>query len=86
MPIIASATIPINVKEDHTIELLFLEELSRKRCINIQAYATVNNEKKQLYDVVKKLVGEQVIECTEDTCCIAENYYDLVSKIKGLQK
>lgn len=84
MPIIASQTINIDVKEDRSIEIMFLEALSRNRCISLQSFVSTGTEKEQLHDMVKRLVGEKVIECDENVCCISENYHSFVDKLNGL--
>ena len=85
MPVIASATIQINVREDHTIERLFLDEVSKCGCVNIQSASKLLDVPfDELKDVIDKLVGEKAIECDNDRCCSSENFNDLVNKLNNL--
>lgn len=86
VPVIASQTINIDVKEDRSIEIKFLDELSHKKCINLHSFVSTGGEKEQLHDMVKRLVGEKVIECDNNVCCISENYYSFVDKLNRLKE
>lgn len=89
MPVIASATIPINVKEDHTIELLFLDEVNRCGCVNTQSLPRhLNVPLDELKSTIKRLVGEEAIECDieHSICCIdKEHFTNFVKKMKALK-
>ena len=88
MPVIASVTIPINIREDHTVELLFLEEISECGCVNIHAASKqLGVPLDELKGTVKKLVGEQKIECDQDhvICCMDKEHFDkFAQKLKAL--
>lgn len=85
MPIIASQTVNINVKEDQTIQVLLLKQLRKSRCISLADLPIGDNDKEKLYNTVKQLVGEKVIACDGDTCCTSDEYFDFVDKMKGLR-
>jgi hypothetical protein len=85
MPVIASATIPINVKEDHTIELLFLDEVKRCGCVEIlSASSHLGVPLDELKDTIAKLVGDKTIECDDNKCCISKSYHNLVHNLNKL--
>lgn len=86
MPIIASQTINIDVKKDKSIDVRFLEVLNQNRCVNLSSFTSTTDEKEQLRNIVKKLVGEKVIECDDNVCCISENYHSFVDKLRGLRE
>ena len=79
MAIVATAIIPINIHDDHTIEVLLLKEISECGCVNIKS---VSEQMAVPLDDVKatvmKLVGEQQIECDEDhvICCVDKSHFD----------
>lgn len=86
MPVIASAIIPINIKEDHTIEVLFLNEVKRCGCANVKTISSqLNVSLEYVREMARKLAGDGVIECEKDTCCVDSEQLDLfVGKIKAL--
>lgn len=81
MPVIASQTIKVDVKEDKTIQVILLKELKKSRCISLADMPVNVNNKQELYNIVKQLVGEKVITCDKDTCCISDNYFGFVKKM-----
>lgn len=85
MPIIASQTIKIDVKEDKSITVLLLEEFKKNKCIHLPSLSSDQDEMDKIRDTVKQLVGEKAIECDKDTCCISDNYFDFVEKLGGLK-
>jgi len=85
VPIIASQTINIDVKEDKSITILLTEEFRKNKCIHLPSLSSDQGEMDKIRDVVKQLVGEKAIECNKDTCCISDNYFDFVSKLGGLK-
>ena len=85
MPIIASQTIRIDVKDDKSITVLLLEEFKENKCIHLPSLSSDQDEMDKIRDTVKQLVGEKVIECERDTCCISDNYFDFVEKLGGLK-
>lgn len=85
MPVIASETIKIDVKEDKSITVLLLERFKKSKCIHLPSLSLDQDEMDKVRDTVKQLVGEKVIECDKDTCCISENYFDFVEKLGGLR-
>lgn len=84
MPIIASQIVKIDVNEDKSIKVLLLETFEKNKCIHLPSLSSNKDEMDQVRNIVKQLVGEKVIECDKDTCCISENYFDFVGKIKKL--
>ena len=87
MPIIASATIQINVNEDHTIERLFLNEVSKCGCVNIQSASKLLDVPfDELKDVIGKLVGEKAIECDNDRCCTSESFDSFVNNLNNIKE
>lgn len=86
MPVIASQTIKVDVNEDRTIQVILLKELRKSRCIRLTDVPVDTDDKEKMYDVVRQLVGEKVITCDKDTCCISENYFDFVKKVGELKQ
>lgn len=86
MPVIASQTIKVDVKEDKTIQVILLEELEKSRCIRLTDVPINADNKEEMYDVVRQLVGEKVITCDKDTCCVSENYFSFVQRMDGLKQ
>lgn len=85
MPVIASQTIRIDVKEDKSIIVLLQEKFEKNKCIHLPSLSSDPDEMDKIRDTVKQLVGEKVIECDKDTCCISDNYFDFVKKLGGLK-
>lgn len=85
MPVIASQTIKIDVKEDETIQVILLKQLRSRRCVRLADVPVGTDDKEQLYDVVRQLVGEKAIVCDKNTCCVSDNYFDFVEKLGGLR-
>ena len=85
MPIIASQTVRIDVKEDKSIKVLLLEKFEKSKCVHIPSLSSDENEMDEVRDIVKQLVGEKVIECDKDTCCISDNYFNFVKKLGGMK-
>ena len=82
MPIVDQQLIQVYGNKDLSIN--FLEELGHKKCVNLHSFVSTGGEKEQLHDMVKRLVGEKVIECDENICCISENYYSFVDKLNNM--
>lgn len=85
MPIIASETINIDIKEDKSITVLLLEKFKRNKCVHLPSIISDQNEMNKVRDIVAQLVGEKAIVCDKDTCCVSENYFDFVEKLGGLK-
>lgn len=85
MPILASQTIKIDVKDDKSIKVLLLEKFEKSNCVHLPSLSSDKDELEEVRDVVRQLVGEKVIECDKDTCCISNNYFDFVEKLGGLK-
>ena len=90
MPVIASATFSINVGEDHSVELLFLEELNQCGCVNIlDASTQLDVPLDKLKDTVEQLVGQKKIACDKDhvICCMDKKHFDdFVDHLKQMSK
>jgi hypothetical protein len=84
VPVIASQTIHIDVKEDKSVTVLLLKEFKKNKCIHLPSLSSDQDEMDKIRDTVKQLVGEKVIECDKDTCCISNTYFNFVDKIKKL--
>jgi len=85
VPVIASQTIKIDVNEDKSIKILLLEKFKKNKCVHLPSLDLNQDEMSEVRDTVKLLVGEKVIECDKDTCCISDNYFNLVEKLEGLK-
>lgn len=85
MPILASQTLKIDVKEDKSITVLLLEEFEKSKCVHLPSLSSDKDELDKVRDVVKQLVGEKIITCDEDTCCISDNYFNFVKKLEGMR-
>lgn len=85
MPILASQIVGIDVKEDKSITVLLLERFKKNKCIHLPSLGLNQNEMSKLRDTVKQLVGEKAIECDNTTCCISDNYFNFVEKIRKLK-
>jgi len=85
VPVIASQTIRIDVKEDKSIIVLLQEKFEKNKCIHLPSLSSDPDEMDKIRNTVKQLVGEKVIECDKDTCCISGNYFDFVKKLGGLR-
>lgn len=88
MPVIASATFSINVGEDHSVELLFLDEINQCGCVNIlDASMQLDVPLDELKDTVEQLVGQKKIACDKDhvICCMDKEHFDkFAQKLKAL--
>lgn len=87
MPIVAEARFQINAKDDDTIEIQILEELREKGCIDLQYSARqAGTSVFELKKFVSKLVGEDIIECTDESCCVKTgSLSSLVEKLNQLR-
>ena len=85
MPILASQTVRIDVKEDKSITVILLEKFKKSKCVHIPSLSLNQDEMEKVRDTVKLLVGEKAIVCDKDTCCISNNYFDFVKKMRGLK-
>lgn len=85
MPIITSQTIRIDVKKDKSITVLLLKKFEENKCIHLPSLSSNKDEMDKIRNVVKQLVGEKVIECDKDTCCISDNYFSFVKKLEELK-
>lgn len=85
MPIIASQTIRIDIKKDKSVIILLEEEFKKNKCVHLPSLSSDQDEMDKIRDTVKMLVGEKVIECDKNTCCISDNYFNFVEKIGKLK-
>lgn len=89
MPILATATIPFRVNEDHSIDIIILNELTQRGCVNTEVIA--HQLQKPFFEVrkaVAQLVGEEKIACDDQfvVCCADKSKLDeLVQKMKLLR-
>lgn len=90
MPVIASVTFPIFVSENHTIDLLVLDEINSCGCINIKKSSDkLGVPLSDLQKTVEQLVGEQKIECDSNhvICCVNKQVFDdFVKNLKQIPK
>lgn len=85
MPVLASQTVKIDVKEDKSIKVLLLEKFKKSNCVNLPSLSSDKDELMEARNVARQLVGEKVITCDDDTCCISDNYFNFVKKLGGLK-
>jgi len=85
LPVIASQSIQIDVKEDNSVIVLLENKFKKNKCLHLPSLSSDPDEMDKIRDVVKQLVGEKAIVCDKDTCCISDNYFNFVKKLGGLK-
>lgn len=85
MPVIASQTIQIDVKDDKSVIVLLKRKFKKNKCIHLLSLSSNQDEMDKIRDTVKQLVGEKAIVCDKDVCCISDGYFNFVEKLKGVK-
>lgn len=92
MPVVATATIPIRVNGDGTIDILskLKEEVKKCGCIDISAASQqFNTSLEQAQAAAKRLAGDGAIACDEEGlyCCTDEgrlaSFMDAMKRLRG---
>ena len=92
MPVVATATIPIRVNGDRTIDILskLKEEVKKCGCIDIAAVSRqFNTSFDQAQNAAKQLAGDGAIACDNDGlyCCTDEGrltgFMDAMKRLRG---
>jgi len=92
MPVIFTATIPIRVNGDRTIDILskLKEEVRKCGCIDIAAASRqFNTSLEQAQNAAKQLAGDGAIACDSDGlyCCTDESrlsgFIDSMKRLRG---
>jgi hypothetical protein len=91
MPIIYTATIPINVHSDGTIDILskIQEEVKKCGCIDVSSVSKqLNTSFEDAQQAAKQLAGDGVISCDPNNlyCCADEKRLNsFMNTLKGLR-
>ena len=88
MPIIAQYRFGINISDDHTIEQIVFDTLSKNSCFDKKRLADQYNiGYPDLEDTLSNLTQFGMITCSDTKCCIDKNKLnDLYNRLKKLSR